>query len=706
MAETKGLHVQGIEVTQAIQYYRSEMHLSDPVDRAPDNSVRLVANKPAWVRVYVRTDPGSSIAGVTGSLRVEQAIPEMLLADLNPQPPGTTTAFAEPEVGVAGPPFITPYTFYRWERNNLAATLNFVIPASLMCGHLRLTARVSAPDGHTHEMLTLVDATLRQQIRFRAILLGYNGPGPGGTQLAVSPPTLADLQAVSVLSLIMYPVSATAVYESIGTRMLAFPLGGNGCAPGDASWVELSKLLQADAAADGNRPGCIYYGLIAGGVPGGGGCNFGTAVASFTAQLHVEVVMAHEIGHYFQAHAPCGNPGDADANYPTYEPYDPASIGEYGLDINTGAIVPPDTHKDIMSYCKFNQWVSLYGHRKRLQVPLLNPRTVCDPEVEVKPELYYDPRHYLPDPTFPFVPAQRRPIISIVGIQDAKGEFTIGHVFRSVSYGQPRGEPTNVTAVLEDADGATLTSAPMFRVTGAQSGGPRCGCGDGNTAPFLLKATLDDVGPGAALRVLKDGKEVWRKQAPRESPRVTAVSAEVIDTERLAVTWRADGPRDARLNYWVRWSGDHGETWNGLGTGILNTQAEFSLEGLPAGEVQVHVVAHDGFFSVPSEPITVVVPIRPPIVTILHPKEGATLRAGGTLRLWAAVIAQGQEVESDAFQWRVDGREVARGLDEWVAAPAAGEHRCTLELRSGQSIARSVSFRTIAIGTSRAPLLP
>lgn len=43
--------IAGIEITQATQHYRSDEHLTDPADQGPDNSVRLVANKPAWVRV-------------------------------------------------------------------------------------------------------------------------------------------------------------------------------------------------------------------------------------------------------------------------------------------------------------------------------------------------------------------------------------------------------------------------------------------------------------------------------------------------------------------------------------------------------------------------------------------------------------------------------------------------------------------------------
>ena len=49
------LYVRGIEVNQAVQYYKPSEHLTDSNDQAADNAVTLVARKPAWVRVYVRS---------------------------------------------------------------------------------------------------------------------------------------------------------------------------------------------------------------------------------------------------------------------------------------------------------------------------------------------------------------------------------------------------------------------------------------------------------------------------------------------------------------------------------------------------------------------------------------------------------------------------------------------------------------------------
>src|SRR5262245_15675260 len=65
------LHIDGIEVTQAIQYYKSYKHLTDPADIKPDNSIPLIAGKPALVRVYVRSFP-VGMKGVSGTLHLER----------------------------------------------------------------------------------------------------------------------------------------------------------------------------------------------------------------------------------------------------------------------------------------------------------------------------------------------------------------------------------------------------------------------------------------------------------------------------------------------------------------------------------------------------------------------------------------------------------------------------------------------------------
>src|SRR5205085_7982438 len=138
--------------------YRADQHLTDPADRGPDNSLRLVTNKSAWVRTYLRSgqDPGfdnGQLAGVTGTLRVERRVKGVW----------GTIAFLPSQNG----PLTVEDTFasYDAERGNINTTLNFVVPASMMTGLLRFTADVRGPfapcPGHVASGPTQVDLNLQ-----------------------------------------------------------------------------------------------------------------------------------------------------------------------------------------------------------------------------------------------------------------------------------------------------------------------------------------------------------------------------------------------------------------------------------------------------------------------------------------------------------------------------------------------------------------
>lgn len=134
------LIIRGLEVTQAVQYYGSDQHLTDPGEQLPDNSVRLIANKPAWVRVYVESDSEQSIANVTGTITLKWGFLSIKTREpplmLNPQPPGSVTAQFNPD--------------YKTSRAAIAATLNFIIPLSPFIVGLTITSnaepKISALD--------------------------------------------------------------------------------------------------------------------------------------------------------------------------------------------------------------------------------------------------------------------------------------------------------------------------------------------------------------------------------------------------------------------------------------------------------------------------------------------------------------------------------------------------------------------------------
>ena len=175
------VRVDGVEVTQAIQFYHAADHLTDSDDQLPDNSVQLVANKNAWVRVYVRSGLVSSVTGVTGTLQVEHRRLGSIFdppETFNPQPPGNVT---------------TQDLDYATERGDVANTLNFIIPAESFYGTMRLTVRLTDSSGSEYDTETLmISAALVQTLRVRAILVSYNGPSTAATPTPGQPPPADD----------------------------------------------------------------------------------------------------------------------------------------------------------------------------------------------------------------------------------------------------------------------------------------------------------------------------------------------------------------------------------------------------------------------------------------------------------------------------------------------------------------------------------
>jgi len=704
-------YIDGIEVTQAIQYYRADQHLTNANDRGADNSVRLVASKPAWARVYVRTGLLGSDGAVTGDLVIErQEYPFLLwtvIGTLSPQSPASIVTQSNPN--------------YVTERSTLGSTLNFIIPATMMWGRMRITARIWRQDaGNTSPVSTwteALDATLLQTLRLRGILINYNGPtslNPGAPLMNLPAPTLADLQATSAWTLTTNPVQSQGNYSSAGTMPWSTPLTGVATNPGGCStqWLSLNAAVAQVKANDGNRTDLIYYGLLPAGTPiaNVGGCESSGVSTGPNGQ---QVTMTHEVGHGAGlAHGPCGTPGDP--NYPAYEPYDPAnsptaSLGEYGLDINNGTMHPP-AEKDYMSYCG-PVWISLYHHGRLINNAKFDPRIVgvkkFKPPILVDPFLW--PWEYIPDPP----PWERFPgdlrmkaekVISIVGVVTERRDVQVQSVMRVTALpAVADAQRTTFTAELVGKDGTIVARAPMMRLEGHG-----CGCKDGHGSddePYAFQALVPNTEAGAALRIVHrtsdegEDVEIWRRRAPERQPKVSKFTVRLSEGAGIA-SWDAHGAGETPLEFSLQFSKDRGRSWNGLAVGVRGTSFRFSLAELPSGPVIFRLLAHDGFYSTEATSRPIGLPRRAPTVSILHPQEGPMLVAGQPLRLWGAVsTATGQLVDPENCEWRLDGKVVGRGTEVWVTTPTAGTHRCALTVDTDQGRSEAVvTFRSSVTG--------
>ncbi len=693
--------IQGVEVTQAIQHYRSASHLTSPAQQGADNSLRLVANKPAWVRVYVR--PGlfaPSPVTLSATLELHRRHHGFLwvpVATISPRAPGSVTA--------------PTATTYDAERSSVANTINFVIPTGDFHGYLRLTVKltpVGGGDAIDTEVIN-VDACLRQTLRVRGILVSYNGastanPGPPApTNITLAAPTLANLQTTAALAQRMMPVQTTGSFVSAGTVVCDRPLddprsSAGGCSP---NWSRLLNRLTNQRTADGNRADVVYYGLLPGAIPVNvPGCGRGGLGSGRTGD---QGTFVHEIGHgYGFAHTPCGNVGTPDPNYPNYLPHPMASIGEYGLDISNGAVFRPQTANDYMSYCG-PPWMSIYQHNRLIQHARLGQDFVCDEPwwLDYLEQVRALRRWPWPDPPpwnpWEWIDMNLEPIISITGIVDSAREVEVATVARVSAATGLDGVATDLTAVLLDEKGEVLAEGRVVRLR--EHGG--CGCGDdhGDSGPYNFQVFISDVAPGSALVIRDaDGEEIWSRRAPKQPPRVGEVSAEVSKDGTMELRWDYEvAAKESEA--WAQWS-DDGEHWRGLAVGLVESGASLPIEGLPAGKVLLRVLVHDGFSTATSDPVEVDIPARPPIASIMHPREGQTLLAGQPMQLWAAVADQaGHPLGDEVCKWILDGDDVGEGKEVWLEAPRPGEHEVTLvAIGPGEDARVSVRFTTVGEG--------
>lgn len=694
----------GIEVTQSVQHYRSRSHLQDENDRAPDNSVTLIAFKPAVVRAYVRPRWGvTTDVPVGGTLLVErrQGVigPWRTVTTLTPWLRSTMTPIDDA---------------YEDERGTMGNSLNFRIPASDFAGKLRLTLRLDTGETRT----TTVSAYLVQTLRVRVIQVEYQGPStsspaPGTvpTTLNLAAPTLADAQTTAALALRMMPVQQTGSFASAGTLTWSLPLddprkGDGGCSE---NWKSLLTSLQSIRDNDGNRADVVYYGLLPSGiplnVPGCGTGGLGSAAAGNLATF------VHEIGHgYGFKHTPSGNVGEPDPSYPVYEPYMSASIGEYGVDIQNGMVYSPSTSTDYMSYGG-NRWMSLYQHQRLIDIARLAPSWIKEKNPFEDIPILIDPKpRWWPEPPWELDDIRKyavNPLISVRGFIDETGKVRVDSVARVTASPVMHGLNTSWNLQLIGKSGDVASRGRMTRVL-TSGGGCGCGCSSGNPTdnpdqlPLEFHAMIPDAELGTALRIIdRSGKQTWERCAPDTRVCFTSVEAELLDETTARFAWCLDTNSSVPLDVWAQYSADHGKTWRGLTVGLCEGSADVNIAGLPAGQVLLRLLTHDGFSTATSDSVKVKVPERAPYPAILYPADGETVAANAEFEVLGSAVGQGgHPVDDECLEWFVDGQSFG-GSRTATLRVKPGAHKLTLRSNTQCEAEVTIGFTAKAIEEER-----
>jgi hypothetical protein len=118
---------------------------------------------------------------------------------------------------------------------------------------------------------------------------------------------------------------------------------------------EIGTLWVAESS-DRHYYGVVRTGFISG-LVGRGSLGLPVAIGYDEVSDRARVT-AHELGHTWdRLHAPCGNPGNVDLEFPNPG----GSIGSYGFDLRDRVLKQPET-PDLMGYCG-DPWISDYTYR-------------------------------------------------------------------------------------------------------------------------------------------------------------------------------------------------------------------------------------------------------------------------------------------------------------------------------------------------------
>ena len=310
----------------------------------------LIANRPAYVRVYVQA-LGTKTPMVSGELRVKRTgKADLVLTDLDKR------AMLQPEEA------------------DERSTLNFTIDAADMTADaafsfktgrlLTSTDVVTFPaDGSA---MPLGAKTSSQTLRVKLVPVTYEAV-PG----VVLTPPIDALEAYRQTLYKLYPVATIelSVREPV---LWTAPIAASG-----SGWdALLSKILETRRADQAERD-LYYVGLF---TPkpsfeefcAQGGCVLGLAplAQEYEIGLRASIVlgypgraegtMAHELAHTMgRSHAPCGKPAGVDEDFP----YKGGGIGVFGFDLVKKKLFDPAAYyRDLMGYCG-PEWISDYTYR-------------------------------------------------------------------------------------------------------------------------------------------------------------------------------------------------------------------------------------------------------------------------------------------------------------------------------------------------------
>ena len=324
-----------------------------------DGAVPLVANKDAYVRVFVLASGENTLAP---AVRVRLS-----------QNGAVQQTFTIPAPASSVPTAV--------DQSNFNKSWNVKIPGSMIQPGLQILADVDPtnqvsesneqdnnfPTSGTPQTLQI---SALQTFRLRFIPMVQEENGRKGSI------TASNIDSYLTFTRKIHPVSSidADLRDPYTVRGLGFDPQGN-------TWQAAVAELDAVRVAEGSNR--FYYGVVNTDYNGGGVVGIAAGIPAGAALgwdrfPDAPITVAHEIGHdWGRRHAPCGGAGGPDPNYP----YPLGMIGVYGLDVETQEVKIPSANTDIMGYCDARFWISDYNFSAIFSYRLSHPSASVAPAV-------------------------------------------------------------------------------------------------------------------------------------------------------------------------------------------------------------------------------------------------------------------------------------------------------------------------------------
>ncbi len=529
------------EITQGIQHFRSALHL-DSANVFPDNSIRLVEGKPTGVRVWVDYDRNSGlplVASLSGSLLVQDSAG------------GTTTLLPVNS--------ITPKRESQISRGMASDTLNFVMPDGLCSGDVTITAQVFSridPTSFSTTFQKSLSFEALVPVRVFAVGVNYTGPDTVAGE-PTSAPAPADFVSLFGVTELLYPIPQV-------TQTGYMTIDYNGAMNSDISkGCDKMGDFRDDVADLRGDSTDIFYALLNSGVETGsvGGC--GGSGGAGVGIIGGQGTVAHELGHILgRRHVACDNvtrcarPLNTDGSYPVYPGYDSDSIGEFGFNTTSGAVLSPGNAHDMMGYSG-NAWIGPYTYKALMtRIPAEDGGAAGAGAAfaarSAKPHRPIEIRERIPRQ------AQHLFVNFVVQRDRSVAWRTAFHFLTGPQ--SVYGDATRFVLELRDGDGQTLIAHSLHQDDAT------CGCaGDNCIWPKTFKAGLP-YDPAARRLVVLECEKVLLDVAIPEPPKVELKcdGADDPDSDFIACHWQADPRLDQKaLWYLLQWRDRRG-VWRGV----------------------------------------------------------------------------------------------------------------------------------------------